>query len=236
MKIVFVLAMVLLPLVCFSQNLTLDISTPQPRLGETFTLTVEVDTIATNVFSFLSSRFIVSGYRSTSNSGSALGTTLQATKIGHNEIGPLTLTINGKKYIANKIAFEVVDSLPAVNKGLWIRQAPIDDSSEYIILEQRIPALTYITRSDSTINMTTKANDDEKEIEMVKDVQGINFAGSTEDYRSIIDPKTGQKKDFKFFFALYRIVKTDKNKPMVITKISFNNMPDYYDFKDVVFK
>jgi hypothetical protein len=236
MKKSFILVFLALPVFCFSQTPTLEISTPQPRLGDNFSLTINIDTVAKNTFSFLSGKFNISSNTSSTNTGSMLSANMQATKLGHNEIGPLTLNVNGTKYTTNKITFDVVDSLPAKNEGLWIRQVPIDDTSVYLIIEQRIPALTYVTHGENSINMTTKANDDNKEIEMVKDSAGVYFHGSTEDYRSVANAKTGVRMDFKNFFAMYRITKTDKSKPMIITKSYFNNIPDYYLFQDIIIK
>ena len=236
MKIFFILCALMFPAVCFSQNLILEISTPQPRLGEEFSLTISADSIAKNVFNFLSGKFSISNYVSSSNTESILGTNIQATKLGHNDIGPVTLSINGKKYSTNKLGFDVVDSLPAVNRGLWIRKVPINDTSVYIILEQRIPALTYITHSQNSINMSTKANEDDKETGMTQDSTEVHFHGSRQDYRSVINAKTGAKMDFKNFFAIYRITKADKSKPMVITKDFFTSIPDYYVFQDITIK
>lgn len=236
MKVRFILCALMFPALCFSQNLTLEISTPQPRLGEDFSLTIGADSIAKNTFSFLSGKFNISNYVSSSNTESILGANMQATKLGHNNIAPITLNINGKQYTTNNLAFDVVDSLPAVNKGLWIRKVAINDTSAYIILEQRIPALTYITRGRNSINMSTKANEEDKEAGMTQDSIAVHFHGSRQDYRSVINNKTGTKMNFKNFFAIYRIIKTDKNKPMLITKSYFTSIPDYYIFQDIIIK
>src|SRR5580698_1061924 len=95
-----------------------------------------------------------------------MSVSLEAKKKGRNEIGPLTIEINGIKYTTTKIAFDVVDSLPAVNKGYWIRKIKVDDTTVLILTEQRIPALTYYDHTDNSISMATKTNDDEKEIEL----------------------------------------------------------------------
>jgi hypothetical protein len=219
----------------YSQTLELTISNPQPRLGEIFTLSVEIDTVATNVFSFLSNKFIVSPYKSSSNTGSTIGVSLQATKLGHNDIGPLNFKIDNKVYTSNKIKFDVVDSLPPVNKGLWFRTTPIDDSTVYLIIEQRIPALVYVTHdSPTSMTMTTKTNDEDKEVEMVQDSDNISFGGSHSDYQSVKEPKNKTESKFEYFFALYKIKRNKNGNPVVISKDDFKNIPDYYVFKNIL--
>jgi hypothetical protein len=185
------LLVLLFPISGYSQTLELTISNPQPRLGEIFTLSVEIDTVATNVFSFL--------------------------------------------YTSNKIKFDVVDSLPPVNKGLWFRTTPIDDSTIYLIIEQRIPALVYVTHdSPTSMSMTTKTNDEDKEIEMVQDSDNISFGGSHSDYQSVKEPKNKTESKFEYFFALYKIKRNKNGNPVVISKDDFKNIPDYYVFKNIV--
>ena len=199
MKTSLLLLALLFSFKCFSQTLELKISTPQPRLGETFNLNLAADTITSNLFGFLSKDFKVSSYFGISSEVSTLGANLQAKKLGHNEIGPLTLKINNKIYTTNKITFDVVDSLPLVNKGLWIRTVPLDDSTSYILIEQRIPASTYITHnSPNSTTSTDKINDDDKEIEMIQDNEKINFRGSHSTYQSITDPKKNEELKFEY--------------------------------------
>src|ERR1700744_4510998 len=109
---------ILLPFTALSQTLHLEMSTPQPRLGENFTVTVEIDTIARSVFGGLANNFVVSSYADPGNETSKIGVNLQAKRLGKNEVGPFTLNVNGKKYLTDKLDFSVVDSLPLVNKGL----------------------------------------------------------------------------------------------------------------------
>jgi hypothetical protein len=232
MKAFFILCLLLLPVSVFSQVLTLELSTPQPRLGDSFTISFNIDTVASNIFSGLLGEFAISPIKNASNEGSKLGVTLTASKLGKTEIGPFSLKINNETYTTDKLDFEIVDSLPQVNQGIWIRKVPINDTSLYLLIDQRIPALTYITHNANSINLTTKTNDEDKEIEMVQDAPRINFHGSISDMKSFIDPKTGNELKFKSFFAMYKII-FSKDKPTVITKADFNNIPDYYKFKDI---
>lgn len=171
MKYVFLMFIIFAFLPGYSQTLELNISTPQPRLGESFSISANIDTIAKYVFGGLSNKFTVSTYTTASSETSKIGISLIAKKPGRNEVGPLVLTINGKKYLTNKLTFNVVDSLPYVNKGLWIRQVHVDDTTSYIIIEQRIPSMKYITHPNPTsINLSYKTNEDEK-----KDGNGAGF-------------------------------------------------------------
>lgn len=229
-----IILILLLPFTALSQTLHLEISTPQPRVGEDFTIMVNIDTVAKDVFSGLAGKFTVSSY-SFGNASSMIGANLNASKTGKNVIGPLTLNINGKKYLTDKLTFDVVDSLPAVNKGLWIRQLPLNDTTTYIIIEQRIPALNYLTHDSTSISMTAKTSIDDKKAEMVQD-SVVSFHGSTENQKLSPDIKPGESLNFyQNDFAMYE-VKHAKNKPLILTKDYFTNLPSYYKFEDIVIK
>jgi hypothetical protein len=75
--------------------------------------------------------------------------------------------------------------LPNVNKGIWIRKVPIDDSTVYILIDQRIPTHNLITHKDNnTINMSAEVDNDEKEAglktEDGEDVQIESWGSSSE--------------------------------------------------------
>lgn len=220
-----------------AQILELSTSNPQPRLGQSFTVSVNIDTLNQTLFHFLSKNFKISLAKNSSSETPEMSISLEATKKGRNEIGPLSLEFNGLKFSTNKIAFDVVDSLPAVNKGYWIRKIKIDDTTVLILTEQRIPALTYTERTANSISMTTKANDDEKEAELTwmnADVTNakVNMTGGHSETQSIYLPS--KELTFQYSYWSYKIIIIDKNKPVVLGKTDFANLPDYYKFEDVV--
>jgi hypothetical protein len=117
---------------CSSQTLKLNISLKQPRLGQSFYLSFSSDTLSKQIFIFAPSKFKVSSYLALTVQETSFSAQLEALKTGQNEIGPLSFSFNGNTYKTDIIKFTVVDSLPNVNKGIWIRKVPIDDSTVYI--------------------------------------------------------------------------------------------------------
>jgi hypothetical protein len=86
---------------CYAQTLNLSISNPQPRLGQTFTISVNVDTINKMVFRFSTGNFKILTAKNPFNRGVLLSVDAEAVKTGRNEIGPLNLEFNGIKYTTN---------------------------------------------------------------------------------------------------------------------------------------
>lgn len=220
-----------------AQTLNLSISNPQPRIGQSFTVTVNIDTLNETLFHFLSPQFKVSLSKDQCSTTPEMSVDLEAKKIGKNEIGPLTIEFNGIKYKTNKISFNVDDSLPTVNKGYWIRKVKVDDTTVLILTEQRIPALTYYDHSANSINITTKTNDDEKEAELTwmdADVANakVNMTGGRSEMQSIYVKDKELK--YKYCYWGYKITIIDQNKPVILRKSDFTNLPDYYKFENII--
>jgi len=219
---------------CYSQTLELSISSHQPRLGEYFSVSFNSDTLSKGVFKLPQDKFKIDSYINSMNIETTLSVNLQALKAGENEIGPFNFTFNGKSYKTNKLKFTVADSLPPVNKGLWIRKVAINDTSFYILIDQRIPAMNYVTRKSNTISMTAKTSEDEKETEMnTEDEEDAKI----ESWGSSSSTKLAIGKDdmsYKSLYKCYKVTISDKKKPFTLTSKHFVNLPDYYKFTDIV--
>jgi len=193
-----------------AQTLELSTSNPQPRLGQSFTLNINIDTLNQTMFHFLSNNFKVSLSKDQCSNTPEMSVSLEALKKGRNEIGPLTIVFNGIKYTTSKVL---------------------------ILTEQRIPAQTYYEHTDNSMNMTTKTNNDEKEAELTwieADVANakVNMRGGSSEMQSIYLPSNELK--FKYCYWSYKITIVDKDKPVVLHKSDFRNLPDYYKFQDIV--
>src|SRR5580693_194323 len=106
MKLTFSMFFTLLLYVnVYAQTLDLSISNPQPRLGQSFTVAINIDTVNQTMFHFLSNNFKVSLAKDQCSNTPAMSVSLEAAKTGRNEIGPLAIEFNGRKYTTNKIAF-----------------------------------------------------------------------------------------------------------------------------------
>src|SRR4051812_44383102 len=122
MKSAFIFLALFYSISCYSQTLKLDISLPQPRLGQSFYLTCSSDTLSKQIFNLAPGKFKINSYTAFTGQETTFSVQLEALKIGQNEIGPLSFNFNGNTYKTNIIKFTVADSLPNVNKGIWIRK------------------------------------------------------------------------------------------------------------------
>jgi hypothetical protein len=221
---------------CTAQTLELKISNPQPRLGQSFTISVDIDTVSSTVFSSLSNKFKLStGKNAGGDALSAIATEAVVTKTGRNKIGPFSIDINGKKYSTNAVEFDIVDSLPAVDKGFWIRTSRLNDSTVLVLTDQRIPALTYYDHTDNALTITKQTNGDDEEAKLneAEDVENakVNMQLGQSEMQSI--QLAARELNFKSHFWVYKVSIIDKSKPVVLHKAVFKNIPNYYNFKDI---
>ncbi len=219
---------------CYSQALQLDLSVPQPRLGESFYLSFSSDTLSKQIFNLAPEKFRVNSYSAFTGAETSFSANIEAIHIGQNEIGPLTFEFNGHTYKTNVIKFTVADSLPNVGRGIWLRKVPVNDSTVYIIIDQRIPAHNRITRPNiNSISMTAEVNSDEKEARLQTD--SIENA-KIEEWGSSSDTKpdfTGTGLSYGSYYKCYKVTVLSIGKPLVLTKQAFENLPDYYKFENI---
>jgi len=234
MKYIFFLSLLLISISGYSQKLKLDLSIPQPRLGQSFSISFSADTISKQIFNLPQGKFKIDNYSSSVGVPTSFSVNLEALKTGENEIGPLTFNFNGNTYETNVIKFAVAASLPNVGKGVWIRKVPIDDTTVYIIIDQRIPAHSKITRKNSnTISMSAEVDSGEKEAKLItEDIENAKieeWGSSSETIPDFIDDKLSRSS----YYKCYKVTLLDKKKPLVLTSAAFENLPDYYKFQSI---
>jgi hypothetical protein len=205
-----------------SQLIELFISTPQPRVGATFQLLLEVKNLGANIFKPTLGKV---KFANTNADNRKMTWDVYSFEKGKNEIGPLDFVINDTKYRTNKVSYEVVDALPDTDKGIWFRKVKTSDSTFCIIIEQRIP-----------FAKSTESNNDQI-VRFVKccaadGLKSRNSKSSTvqDGFRDI----DGVLKSFKYSYAVYNFEITDKNKKITITKDKLENLPGDYQFVDIV--
>lgn len=210
MKAFFVLCLLAIPVLSFSQTLKLEISNPEPRVGDYIKLTVNADNLSKDVFSSVSDKDFAFGYEQ------YLSTDLKAVSAGKKTIGPFSITLNGKKYMTDKLDINVAEPLPDVPEGLWIRKVMLNDSTFYILIEQRELVQKSVTTQTELINSS---------------ISNIKFAGvSTTSSTS----STEGKAESQYYFRIYKFNIADKSKHIILTKENFTGLPDNYKFQDIV--
>lgn len=217
------------------RTLKLTVSTPQPRLGENFKITLDENYLRAHIFRSALGKIRLSEDIGQSNDDEMV-LNVNALIKGKNVIGPLEFTINGTKYNTNKIEYEVIDPLPNVDKGVWIRKVNLSDSTFCIIIEQRIPAKPKTTVNGNSTSYTTEAEYTTilkfKDTYSVKGLSGIN-SYSNSDYGILTNDK-GEEKQFLKAYSVYYFNIEDKTSKIVITKDKFDNIPAGYNFQDIV--
>ena len=116
------------------QTIELKISTPQPRLGETFQITLDINHLRANIFKSLNGKVRLSDDITSSNTAD-LAMNVVALKKGKTEIGPIEFFLDKTKYTTNKITYEVIDELPGTDNGLWFRKVNTGEKMFCIIIE-----------------------------------------------------------------------------------------------------
>jgi hypothetical protein len=217
------------------QTLELTISTPQPRLKETFQITIDIYHLKANIFKSLAGKVKLSNDASTTNNGDLI-MNVNAIQKGKNEIGPLEFYLDKTKYTTNKITFEVIDALPNTNKGVWIRKVMTGDATFCIIIEQRIPASSKTTKkSDNTITFTTEPEYSEivkfKDSYSIEGVSGRNSYSTTKFSSVMIN---GEDREFMYGYSVYYFSIEDKKAKIIITKDKLQNIPADYKFEQIV--
>lgn len=217
------------------QSIELAISTPQPRLKETFQITIDINHLKANIFKSLAGKVQLSNDNGTTDNGE-LKMNVTAIQKGKNEIGPLVFFLDKTKYTTNKITFEVIDPLPDTDKGVWIRKVMTGETTFCIIIEQRIPANNKTTnKSDNSITFTTVPEYTDivkfKDSYSIDGVSGHNSYSNT-NFSSIMI--NGEDKKFMYGYSVYYFNIEDKKAKIIITKDKLQNIPDYYKFEQII--
>lgn len=217
------------------QTIELTISTPQPRLEETFQISLDINHLRANIFKSLAGKVQLSNDISTTDNGQ-LTMNVNAIKKGKNEIGPLEFFVDKTKYTTNKITFEVINPLPNVEKGVWFRKVMTSDTTFCIIIEQRIPANSKTTKkSDNSITFTTEP--EYKNIVKFKDsysIEGVSGRNSHSSTNFSSVTINGEDRQFMYGYSVYYFNIEDRKTKIKITKDKFQNIPDDYKFEDII--
>lgn len=218
------------------QTIELEVSTPQPRLKETFQITLDINHIKANIFKSLIAKFEQAEEIGSANNDQLI-MNLHTLKKGKNEIGPLEITIDKTKYTTNKVSFEVIDPLPDTDRGLWFRKVMTSDSTFCILIEQRIPASSRQTIvDDHTTSYTTEP--ETREIARFKNsysIEGLSsrHSSTTTNFSSITDSQ-GDDREFMYGYSVYYFTIEDRQAKIKITADKFDNLPAGYRFEDII--
>lgn len=200
------------------QKLQLSISTPQPRLGQEFFVLINIDPMKKELAKSLKKNMKFSSENSPWHCD-AMDMVLLATEKGKQTIGPLEFTFNGVDYVTNKAEFEVIDALPQVTEGLWMRKAAADSNMVHLIIEQRM--LTQ----DSKLAVKLKTD---------SLPAGIMLMNTDSRFSNEQIPNTnGSSTACYLYYAIYTFKIQDATKHVALTKDNFLNVPEGFTFSEV---
>ena len=217
-----------------TQSLELSISNPQPRVGDDFYLSVDISDLKSELFKSLSNKVQISTDYITGDNGQ-LKIKITASNKGIAELGPLSFSLNGTTYSTNKVTYEVIDELPQVDNGLWIRKVRKDETTFYLIIEQRIPAKIVTAKNDDNSITTSTEPETEEFVKINSDysIEGLStdFSSTSSDYSSFVE--TGIRKHYMNCFSFYTFKIEDKTQKIVLSRDLFENLPKTYKFEEI---
>ena len=218
------------------QTLELKLSSPQPRLRQKVELSLNINYVRAQIFRTELGKFEPAEDIGDTD-GDLMVMKINALQKGRQVIGPLSFTLNGTKYTSNKIEYDVIEALPDVDKGVWIRKVFPNDSTVCIIIEQRIPASRRVSKIDQNTSKYWVEPNSANTITMksAPSVHGlqystsVNFAEEGRFYnkkRELVNYLSGSSINY------FKIV--DKAGSIKITKDDFINLPADYKFQDII--
>ncbi len=237
-QIKILLSLLLLNIFSFAQNdkstklLEVYFSNPQPRINERAEISIDLsqltDTLINSIPISLRNN-IGSIYMDRLTIAS-----INTDKLGKFEIGSMEYRINDTKYKSGKLTYEVIDSLPNTDKGIWIRNYKENDSTFWIIIDQRRPMEETYVRYDSSgkVSKTFLQNLSVQFRPEIYDrsvqYSGSPMYGSTDSL--IIN---GNLKVSDRTLSTYRM-KVPNKKEIKITRKDFIGLPDDYVLRDMI--
>ena len=207
------------------------LSNPQPRINEYTSINIKTSSLIDTIFNSLSEgdkNNVIKSYPNDLTIGY-----VETSKIGKFKIGGLNFSMNKTNYYTKELNYEVIDSLPKSDNGLWIRAVMIDDSTFCLIMEQRIPNIQNEAHDSSRPNLVLYNTN----------LRSATFAPSTSNLTSMKGEGSSSlknnlvrnvEKSFleSSYISFIRIV--NRNVKITLTKYDFENIPKDYIFHDII--
>ena len=218
------------------KEVTLSLSTPQPRMGETFTVSLDLEELKNPLFSALSATVREVDPTAGMADNAKLSMPVTALQMGKQVIGPLEFTVNNIRYTTNRIHYEVIGALPDTDQGLWFRKVITGENRFCLIIEQRIPAREVTTRNADQ-SITTSTETDGTEMVALTDahaIEGLNcsYSHSATHFSSTTTGKPERK--FMAGIALYYFQISNNASKITLTAEQFDHLPPGYRFQPIV--
>lgn len=214
----------------------LSISNPQPRLKENFKVKIDLRLISMRLFESFKGKLVPRQNDYSNSDKYEIEYEVTALKKGKNEIAPIPFTFNNQNYITNPLRYEVIDALPLTDEGVWIRKVDISDSIFCIIIEQRVPASEVSKTEGGRTTISTQPAYEE----MMSLNYSCNYDNALRSMTSISHRTEetltikGERKRFNYSHSISWFEIIDPTQKFVFTRHCFKDIPEYYEFKDIV--
>jgi len=219
----------------FGQVLEMTMDTPQPRVNATFQVKIDISSIRHQLFSGFEGKLKPAddiNYQE----DNMLYFNVMAPETGKFTIGPLNIQVDQKTYSTNTLTYEVVNSLPVIDKGLWFRIVDIDEKSFYLLIDQHIPMHDSISHPTQNATLFQTVPDDNHSVKFTDDhIDGL-YSSSSESSATprTVKDENGNNIQFADCFYLRKFTVTDRSKKIKLIKKYFFNLPKDYQFKDIL--
>lgn len=218
-----------------AEMLGLSISTPQPRLNQTFQVSIDAAPLRSSIFQPLAGKLkIVESYSNVSSTNWQID--VVAMGRGKQQIGPIEFNLGNRKFTTNTVVYEVIEPLPKSNKGLWFRKVKTSDSTFALIIEQRIPSQMQITKNEDN-SITYSTVPESEDIVKFDDGYSLEGAQRTSSFSKTSQESVeikGETMGFMDAYSVYHFIIKDRKKQLVIKRDSFVHLPPEYKFEDIL--
>jgi hypothetical protein len=242
MKTITILFLILCPLNAIGQEkLKIEIDTPEPRVGQNVTFSINVDFLSAFFKSNLDED--IDFTRSTSTWGvqsDDFERVIIFNKAKKYKIGPFSFEFNGKEYLTEVIEVNVLPKLP-MESGLWLRITEFE-GQKYLILEQLINNKSDKTDNEDggysqTIGGVRPEGKEFAELnkKLTEGIELINYNSSSTTLR----PENAGLFDVGFSYSIKKYkIKFDKNfnGKYTISKKDIKNLPNIFDIGKIKLK
>ena len=215
-----------------SKLIDIYLSNPQPRINQNTSIVINPSDIIDTLFNALPETGRVN-IRMLSSDELSIGS-VETDKLGKYSIGAMYFTLNQTNYCTKEINYEVIDSLPKTDIGLWIRKIIINDSVFCLIMEQHIPYKKPISTDKKTPYPTSEDQMQRTALDFdqnKKELMFITSRVSTTLNNVIID---GVEKSFLYHETYNFVSIVNRNAKIILTKDNFINLPEDYNFQNII--
>jgi hypothetical protein len=202
------------------QKISLKTIYPEPRVGQSFSITLELDFIKDYFEKTLPNEMKFKSYSAFSN----FSHDINVNETGNFTIGPLEFEFNGNKYWTDTLIINVIEKLEA-KEGIWIRLMNVGNT-QFVVIEQHIDNNWEIDEvSQNSFSMSISPENAEFAELIENPIEGLEFYNRQSSTSSI--SKDGENTfgvSLAYSRKIYRIT-NETGKEIKLTDKFFKNLP-----------